>query len=249
MEEFIAVVFSFLTPCVNFAVMLITLPRRWKLWYTLAVFAAALLLIRFPIAMLLEYLGASGSVLTVSMGLLCLPVLLVLIRGQIFQIIFAFFMQMVLSGFLLRLVGGTAQIFYPSGGNARELFIVIGQLVMYAGYITLMYIYGRRLFEKLFIDGKIAAWGLYSIGAALSFILVIMSAGIEQPLIYFSTLFFAVWSFAILCFAIINTNENARGGMKLSSPATSYHPAATTIGRWTKCTTSCGRFAMTQSTT
>lgn len=48
MTGIVVVILSFITPCVNFAVMLISLPRRWRLGYTLLAFAAVLLFVRFP---------------------------------------------------------------------------------------------------------------------------------------------------------------------------------------------------------
>lgn len=210
MDKITLIILQIVTPCVNFTVMLITLPRRWKLGYTLLAFAAVLLFIRFPVNTLFTSLGTTGVFRSVLNGFVYLPFLLVLIRGQLFQKIFAYFMQMTLSAFQLLLVSGIAAILFPVGSDGYALFSFIALLVMYIGYITLMFIYGRRFVKKLFVDERPVVWGVYSFGAALSFLVVVVTSVIEQAPVYFFCMFFAVWSFCILCFAIINTHEKSK---------------------------------------
>ncbi len=72
--------------------------------------------------------------------------------------------------------------------------------------------FGRRFFERLFVDDRTAVWVLYSFGAAFSFF---MLSALQWPvvgaLLYIALTMLILISFGILCYTVITTHEKTAG--------------------------------------
>ena len=141
-----------------------------------------------------------------------LPVMIFFFKGHIFQRFFALFMQSFISVAISLFAGMTYGFFVPYGSREIFLLMMITSTVLYTLYIILMYRYGRRFLNMIFEKGTKAEWALYmaSAGVAHLAIFVLRLEHEGNNLIHYLLLIFIIWSFAILCFAIINTNEKSR---------------------------------------
>ncbi len=180
-------------------------PKRGNLFAvsTLSVTAVA-------VHFLTLYLAEASPFLVRHCGALFIPAFLASFRGSPFQILFAMFMTYQLGAaathFADAIVGGTLGYESP---YALVLYIALS-LILLCAYATLVLRFGRRILEKMFVDGQRGAWALYFLGALLSFLIVISLDWriIGLPL-YYGMMIFALWSLGVLCFTIINTHEKA----------------------------------------
>jgi hypothetical protein len=82
---------------------------------------------------------------------------------------------------------------------------------MNALYIIWTYKYGRKLLNLIFERGTKIEWSIYMISAAIThyamFIMRLQHQG--NNLLHYLLLLFIIWSFAILCYAIINTHKKS----------------------------------------
>lgn len=143
-------------------------------------------------------------------GIFFFPVMLSLFQGQTFQKLFAVVMPYQLGALPTHLadtlVGMT--IGYE---NARALFMYMAlSLVMLAAYVFLMLRFGRRLCERIFVEGRQTEWALYSLGAVFSWVMILtLDWTVVGAELYFGLILFILWGVAVLCFTIINTHEKA----------------------------------------
>ncbi|MCL2175141.1 MAG: GHKL domain-containing protein, partial [Treponema sp.] len=79
-------------------------------------------------------------------------------------------------------------------------------------YIMLVVKFGRKLFKKVFAFGRAKEWILYLLSAAASWLLLEFLHPIYQSnlIMALAVMFFVMWSFIILLFAIINTHERMK---------------------------------------
>jgi signal transduction histidine kinase len=141
-----------------------------------------------------------------------LPLIILLFKEMLFQRIFAFFMLMTVISFLRLLGIALANLFIPYGENITFLMLIIITFVLYCIYIILVLKFGRKLFKKVFAYGHAKEWILYLLSAAVSwFILEYLPPLFQSNLIMaLAVMFFVMWSFIILLFAIINTHERMK---------------------------------------
>ena len=144
-------------------------------------------------------------------GIAHLLVIVPLFKAQFFQKIFAFFLQMLVVGTQIFLSAVIAKFFVQAGGGNFNLFWILILLVMYSIYVILLHFFGRKLFRRMFIDGRHVEWAVYAFGAIFSYIIFVD----YQARFLFNgehgiIIVFAIWSFIILCFAIINTHEKSK---------------------------------------
>jgi len=143
---------------------------------------------------------------------LYLPLVILLFKEMLFQRLFAFFMLMTIISFL-RLLGITlADLFSSRGENANYLMLIIVTFVLYFIYIILVIKFGRKLFKKVFAWGHAKEWILYLLTAAASWFLLEFLPPLYQSdsKMLLAVMFFVIWSFIILLFAIVNTHERMK---------------------------------------
>ncbi len=143
-------------------------------------------------------------------GVAWLPLLLFLFKGHPFQIAFAMFLSYQLGSLTTHIADALvgAIIGYHSP-NAIAYYLAIS-LILLSVYMTIVLKYGRRIFERIFIEGKSGSWALYTIGIIFSCVLIIAVdwRTLGAPM-YFALILFILWSIGVLCFTIINTHEKA----------------------------------------
>ena len=158
LENITSSIISIIGFTVNCTTMFLIFPSKRDLRFSIT----ALILFLFVFIAAGRVLPVLTSDYTGLRGLVCLPIMIWLFRGQVFQKIFAFFLQYFLSLFLGFFVLTIPAIFIPAGSSIYSIVCLIMALIVYVGYITLVIIYGRNMFQKLFIDGHRGEWGLYT---------------------------------------------------------------------------------------
>ena len=190
---------------INYATMFLTLPRRYGMGVSIIIpvlFTVVYNLILYQAAGIEKMFGGPW-------GLVHFPVILLLFKGRFFQKLFAFFLQLLFTIVQVFFAGAIAGIMMQPGSEPYNLLRLTIALAMFTLYCILIYLYGRHFFQKLFIHGRRSEWALYAFGAIFSFFIVIVTdaifSGMERLIVFLYT----IWSFAILCFAIINTHEKS----------------------------------------
>jgi signal transduction histidine kinase len=90
--------------------------------------------------------------------------------------------------------------------------LIIVTFVLYFIYIILVIKFGRKLFKKVFAWGHAKEWILYLLTAAASWFLLEFLPPLYQSnsKMLLAVMFFVIWSFIILLFAIVNTHERMK---------------------------------------
>lgn len=192
---------------INCTTMIITFPSKRSLGFT--------------IAALLLFSAAFYTLLSVTVtvvpdkgglpGLIYLPIMMALFEGRFFQKLFAYFLQFLFTAFQIALAEAIGGFFFRYGEKVSFVVFLLILFLLFTVYIVLVFKYGRRVFEKLFTYGRPAEWALYSFGAVFSFaVLAATQIAPGSSLQVVIMLLFILWSFGVLCFAIINTNEKSK---------------------------------------
>jgi signal transduction histidine kinase len=210
MKEITSSVFPILTVFTNFSIMIICLPRKKSLRFTILVMAM-LVAANFAVDIILGKFGLVDP-LKGYRSLLYLPFMLYLFEGLFFQRIFGFFTPMAL----------TATVILPAEMLARN-FIYFGEFWYWFAMLALpasaliilnllIWRFGRSLMQKLFGNGTEKEWSLYALSSIICFFVmpIIYPALAEFTFIIYFLFFFVAWFLIILCFAIINTHEKTR---------------------------------------
>ncbi len=203
--EFAITLIGPLVLIVNIVTMLLCFRPKRSLIFTIAVFAISAAAIQFifnPIVMRTAFAPYGGVII--------IPVMMLLFKGQTFQKLFAFFMSGQLSSMNVSianvLVSSVASTERPGGQIA---FFLLSMLLL-GIYLTLVLRFGRRFFERLFVDDRHKVWALYSFGAAFSFFI---SSALQWQtvgaLLYIVLILFILCSFCVLCYTVIKTHEKA----------------------------------------
>ena len=195
---------------VNFLTAFLILPCKRRLRYSICLF----LVYTIAVTVLLNLTGAVNNTFIMNLsGLLFLPMVILLYRAQFFQKVFAFFMQYQFTALQISLASALIEMIIGYNNEFAPVSLLVLLVLMFSVYLTIVFLFGRRIFQKLFIQGRTDEWALYSLGAAASFA-VIMAVRFYpvSGWLYISFILFILWSFIILCFAIINTHEKSKKG-------------------------------------
>ena len=191
---------------INYITLFTLFPRRFNNIITVCVpilFSVALHIILYQTGLQTTFYRFWG-------GFAHIPLYILLSKGDIFQRLVVLTFTMVCIGFQLAMASAVSAIFLVPESDGFWLLMVILFAVMYTIYTLFIFKYSRNVFGKLLSNGNRREWVLYIIGAvftytSISIIIAVTSGGFRIIL-----LSFAFWSFFILCFAIINTNEKAK---------------------------------------
>ena len=213
MKETALIIIPFFSVFTSVFVLMFCLTRKKSLFFVISSFVimtAANGLIIMPL-ILNGYFELSEKI-KIFLSFLYLPLVVLLFKEMLFQRLFAFFMLMTTISFL-RLLGITlADLFISYGENIYYLTLIIITFLIDFIYIMLVVKFGRKLFKKVFAFGRAKEWILYLLSAAASWLLLEFLHPIYQSnlIMALAVMFFVMWSFIILLFAIINTHERMK---------------------------------------
>lgn len=196
----------FLALAVNITTMFLCMRPKLGTRFTLGVLAGCAVLV----VVVTRIAGLDGFILNFN-GLVFLPVVLLLFHGQVFQKVFAFFMQYQFSMLMISLADAITglTVGYESPYTPAVMLALV--MLLIGAYLTTVLRFGRRLFERLFVDGRRGEWMVYSLGAMFSFVFAIGVRWVSVGAwLYFGLVLFILWGFGVLCFAIVNTHDKTR---------------------------------------
>jgi hypothetical protein len=208
MSESIALTLSAVfTNITSYSILSISFPIRYSRRRSAAAISVFLILFHT----VLWVFGWETSLLGGFRSVVHIPLLLILYRGQFFQKIFAFIYIVMLNGLIMLFTAAIAGLFTEANSERFFALWILLLAVLEGGYLCTLFKLGRGFFGRLFVNGSRMEWALYSLGGLIS--LSVMALLVEKPLAaphQGVVLFFIFWSFAILCYAIINTHEKTR---------------------------------------
>jgi len=213
MKEIVTGVIPLLTVCTSIIVMMFCLTPKKSVFIIIMIFTLVTAvngLIKIPL-ILNGYFELERNI-NLFQSLLYLPLMILVFKELLFQKIFAYFMLMTIVTFFRQLAVILSLFFIQYAENIYYLTLLIITFVLYSFYIIIVLIFCKKLFKKMFVYGHTNAWILYSLSAAASWLIIENL----KPLFAFNLIlslvimFFVLWSFIILCFAIINAHEKTR---------------------------------------
>ena len=194
-----------LTIAMNYMLLLMALPRK----YRLGICIAAMVGFTAVFYAVLFITGNMSNTFGGFRGLVHLPLLLLLFDCAPFQKTFATLMVMTFSSFQMALSSAIVALFVPMGSEQYNMLALLLAMLMYSVYIALIALFGRQIFARLFVGDPRVEWALYSLGAMFAYSVMMFANNRMHGIEAIMVLLFCLWSFVILCFAIINTREKA----------------------------------------
>jgi signal transduction histidine kinase len=140
-----------------------------------------------------------------------IPLIVFLFRGQVYQKIFALSMNYVTVSFFASLTLEIVRHIAPVDSLKHIVISAIIYSLMFASYNILLFLFWRKIFNYIFIEGKAQEWTLYMASILFSSVAVtLLRVTLGTGIVFFFLLLFVIWNFFILCFAIINTHEKTK---------------------------------------
>ena len=205
--ELLISVMSAFSIILTFMSFTICLPRKYPLAVIITIFViytAMLLVINF----FTNYI----EVFPIPPGWAYIPIVLILFKGHVLQKIFLLFSQLFLSLGIILFFSMLFGFFFPYGSNEIFLFMLVTVILVFTVYIILVLKFGKQLLKRFFEGGSKAQWTLYMITTLIAHtaVFILWRVHEQNNLLHFFALIFILWSFVILCFAIINTHDKAK---------------------------------------
>jgi len=213
MKEIALVIVPFFSVLTSVFVLMFCLTPKKSLLFVINSFAIITLISGFiNILLILNGYFELNEKIKIFQSFLYLPLIILLFKEMLFQRLFAFFMLMTIISFLRLLGIALADLFIPLGENVSYLMLIVITFIIYFIYIILVLKFGRKLFKKVFAYGHAKEWILYFLTAAASWFIIeylppLFKSNLKMAL---AVMFFVMWSFIILIFAIINTHERMK---------------------------------------
>ncbi len=191
---------------VNLGLMFLYMRPKRGVLFTLGALLAFAVFMHF----VMVFTGTLGSEPELYIPIIYLPVVILLFQGPALQKVFYCMMQHQLTAletFVADMLVGVA--IGSDSPYALPMFLALS-FVLLGAHVTIVLRYGRRLFERMFVDSRFVDWALYSFGMTFSFFLIVSIRWWEVGAgLYTALMLFIVWSFGVLCFTMINTHEKA----------------------------------------
>ena len=213
MKEITIGIIPLLTVCANVIVMMFCLTHKKSMFFIIMFFVlitAVNGLINIPL-ILQGYFELEKDI-KIFQFLLYLPLMILVFNELLFQKTFAFFMLMTIVTFFRLFAIILASLFIPYGENTYYLMLLIITFALYGLYILFVLKFFKNLLKKVFVYGHTGEWILYSLSAAASWLIMeyVYSLFAFNVVLSLAIMLFVLWSFIILCFAIINAHEKTR---------------------------------------
>jgi len=213
MKEIVIGVIPLLTVCTNIIVMMFCLTPKKSEFFIIMIFTLMTAfngLINIPL-ILNGYIELEKRI-NIFQSLLYLPLMILVFKELLFQKTFAFFMLMTIITFFRLFAVILSRLFIPYEENTYYLSLLIITFVLYSLYIIFVSKYLKKAFKKVFVHGHTKEWILYSLSAAASWIIMyfIHFLFAFNLILSLAIMVFVMWSFIILCYAIINVHEKTK---------------------------------------
>jgi len=204
MEVFVFFIYKIIALIVNVTIMTICLKRRLSIPLTVIVFSVASIII----SVIDNHTGLLSKYYLTN-GICFLPLIILLFKDGILRKLFLFFAQMFVSIAIFNFFLKTFSFFIEYKSMLMYIFLLVFVSLTFTLYIIFVFRYGKDFLNILIGNGTKLQWILYMLTASIFYIVAVILeknyiAGNMQNYII---LIFSMWSFVILCYAIIKTNK------------------------------------------
>jgi len=150
--------------------------------------------------------------LPVPVGWPYIPLVLILFKGHYLQKLFLLFANLFISFSIILIFSMIFGFFVQYGSFMIFLMMIFAVFISFTIYIILVLKYGKQLLKKIFDSGSKKEWALYMISIFIIYYVqyILQRTHIQHSVFYFGMQIFMIWSFIILCYAIINTRSKAK---------------------------------------
>jgi len=187
--------------------MIICLQRKFSLAVTIFIYIFFAALVYF-----IKIISGYADKLPVPGGLPYIFLVIFLFKGNILKILFMLFFQLIVSSSLIVIFCMSICFFFPPDSAQYLNLMTILLVLVFFFYILLTLKHGRHITEKFFDGGSEKDWTLYLISTFIIYTFLFFISKIHESgsILHFASLIFIIWSFAILCYAIINAHDKTR---------------------------------------
>jgi len=205
--ELLISIMSAFSIVLTFMSFVICLHHKFPLPVTISVFTGYTIIL-----LVINFITDYISKLPIPPGWAFIPLVLILFKGHVLQKIFLLFSQLFISLGIILFFSMLYGFFLPYGSNQIFLLMLITVVLVFSVYIILMVKFGKQLLKRFFEGGSKAQWTLYMVSTLVAHtaVFILWRLHHQNNLTHFFALIFIVWSFVILCYAIINTHEKAK---------------------------------------
>ena len=200
------VIIGLVTLLLNYTMMFFMFERRFGRLVSYGV--PVLYTIVFYLFIFFTGLQQSGIKYT---GLLHIIVIIFVLKGQFFQKIFAFLLQLLIVAAFMIIAAAIASAVMQNDNNHYHLIFLLITLVLYGAYAVFLRFAGRRILIKMFVEARNKEWAFYSLTVFISYYMLVKYQG--KALAgsdYMVLLFYILWNVIILCYAVITTHEKSK---------------------------------------
>ncbi|MDR0903305.1 MAG: GHKL domain-containing protein [Ruminococcus sp.] len=210
MKEITTTVFPVFVVFTNFFVLILCLPRKKSLGFTLFVFGA-IVAANFIADIFIARFGLTDPTKPFR-SWIYLPFIILLFKGLTFQKVFGYFAPMTFAATLVLPFEMLSRFLIPLGEFWYWLAMLVLPTAVLSVYLALVWRYGRVLIERLFSFGTEKEWALYALSSVICFIVLssVYPTLADYTALVLLLIFFIAWFLVMLCFAIINTHEKTR---------------------------------------
>jgi signal transduction histidine kinase len=205
--ETVVIISSILTVIINVTTLCICLPHRKSHVFTIVVF-----FIWTVVNIIINNVTGHITSDNLPYGLPYLPAMFICFKENPFKILFAFFSQMFITIAINIFVDMTLGFLMPQINTLYFILFLTIIFILYASYIILVVRFGKHFLNKIYGHGKKSEWILFMLCSVIAYIAILTirrTYTLDNFFIHYGATLFTVWSFVILCYAIINTHEKS----------------------------------------
>ncbi|MCL2245184.1 MAG: ATP-binding protein [Treponema sp.] len=206
-HDIMSSVMALATIAITIMSFLICMPRKTNVFVIIIsfiVFTAGILLLN----------TVTGHInnLPVPNGWPFIPLVILFFKGHIFEKLFLLFANFFISFSIIIFFSMAFGFFVQYGSMQIFLMMIAAVFFAFTAYIIFVLKFGKRVLEKIFGSGSKKEWALYMISIFILYYsqFFLQRIHVQNNLFYFIAQIFLIWSFIILCYAIINTNEKTK---------------------------------------
>ena len=179
--------------------------------YPLPVIIISFLLFTVMVLVIDRFTGHINK-LPLPNGWTYIPLVIILFKEHVFQKLFLLCSSLFISLSMILFLSMLFGFFVPYGSSRIFIMMITAILAIIAVYIVLILRFGKLLMKKLFEGGSKSEWALYMITSIVAYtsLFVLRKIHVQNNLLHFGALLFLMWSYFILCFAILNTHEKSK---------------------------------------
>ena len=191
----------------NLTIIALILQSKKSLFFTMSIFAL------FTVALIVIYLLFRKYFPSYfPIGFIFLPLIIILFQEHFLKKVFVVLLQLTIGHAINTFSNMVLLLFLPDRGDLFYILYLISVILLCLTVVSFALRNGRLFLNQLFGSGGTAEWALYTLSAALVYFVIYLLRFVffGNTIIHFGIIILVMWSFCVMCFAIISTNEKAK---------------------------------------